>query len=362
MIVATMSTIPERRANFCSVLQRMLYEQTLGLDRMYVCLHRYQQIESWLPQDPRIRYYLGKPGEGPWVRYRVAEELDDDDVLLTLDDDTIYPTDYVETGLSDLRRVRDHAVVCYGGLRWDPFVCRFEYYTPYRTLILGSKGVKFPFRLAILQGICTFLRARVARGAIDLKLAGFNTNDDLMMSYHLQRQGVPIHSPAKPEGWITMTEDADASHALAVRDKCVRADTFHRLVYQLGFDPTAGWLEEMRAYPRHVLVLLDAVPCDGSQLHRKLLDLCRSDTMVHVVAKVRQSKLPEVPLPFEFPYLVHPSPVLDEGGRFESVPLVTAWRTRRINRLAQRVYDERVQVFREKLPEATVIDLRDGTR
>ncbi len=359
MIVATMSTIPERGRSFLSLLHRMLYEQTLHLDRLYVCLHRYDRIESWLPQDSRLRYTLGRASEGPWVRYRVAQELNDDDVLLTLDDDTIYPKDYVERSVADLRRVGARAVVCYGGLRWDPFVDQFEYYTPFRTLILGHMPLRSDFRVAILQGICTVMYAGDAKGAINLRLPGFNTNDDLLMSYHLQHRGVKILCCKKEAQWLTLTDDASAAHALVVRDKSVRAKTFHRMVYELGFDPTAGWLDEMRAFREHILVLADSNPLREPELNENVTKLCGEKRMVHVLAPMGRSELAGLPLPSDLPYAIHPSPVPDRGGRFEAVSFVRRWRDARIRWQASQFWDKRMQAIVNKLPQTKLVELRN---
>lgn len=362
MIAATMSTIPARRSEFISLVHRILREQTVPVDALYVCLHGYETIDPSLPCEPRLRYRLGKAEEGPWVRYTIAEHLADDDILVTLDDDTIYPADYIERGLADLARMRGNSVVCYGGLRWSPFAHEFRYYGHERVLIRPSTELRRDFRVAILQGICSFMRAQDVKHAVQLTLPGFNTNDDLMISYHLWQTGRKIYCCPKDENWIRQTEQASASHALAVRDKSARSETFYRMVYELGFDPTADWMEEFHSVERHVVVLSNTIPSiQDSDLHSKLVQGWDRDTMVHVVAQVRHSQLSEVPPPGNTPYVVHPSPVPDEGGRMQRVPLVRKWRNWRIQRAARLTLAQRLTAILDKLPHAKVVDLRNGT-
>ena len=93
MIVASICTIPARKESFKQVAQRVLYGQTQSVDRLHVWLNGYQAIDADLPQDPRLEHHLEPTNPGPWVRYRVADILNEDDILVTLDDDLSYPPD-----------------------------------------------------------------------------------------------------------------------------------------------------------------------------------------------------------------------------------------------------------------------------
>ncbi len=362
MIVASMSTIPERKEHFKGLVKRILSEQTLPVDKLFVCLHRYGSINPDLPSDPRIEYSLSKPNQGPWVRYAVAEKLADDDVLATLDDDTNYPTNYFKKGVSDLQRVGNNAVVCYGGLRWNPLIDSFAYSGPERTLVLGYSKLQRDFRVSFLQGICSFMRARDAKGAIDLILPGFNTNDDMMISYHLQRTGRTIYCCVKDAGWITATEDAVAPHALFMRDGDTRQETFRRMVYELGFDPTAGWMEELTRVQRHIVVLAREIPLlsNDPSLHESVIRLCAEDRLVHVVAPVKSSQLAEVERFADLPYLVHPSAVPEGGRRFDALTLIRKSRARNLDTLSHKTWDRRLNAILTKLPHAQIVDWRDG--
>jgi len=362
MIVASMSTIPERKEHFKTLVRRILHEQTVPVQKLVVCLHRYESISPDLPRDSRLEYFLSKPDQGPWVRYTVAERLADDDILVTLDDDTIYPANYIEKGIADLHRKGENAVVCYGGLRWSPLVDEYEYYGSTRKIILGDTPLERDFRVSVLQGICSFMRARDAKGSINLQIPGFNTNDDLMISHHLQKTGRIIYSCTKPGGWIQQTGDSQASHALAVYDKSVRRETFHRMVYQLGFDPSAGWLEEFLSSHEQVVVLAATCPMlpEGLILHEKILRLCGEGASVHVIAPVKNSSIPLIQSLVDMPYTFHPSPVMDDGGRFESVPLVQQWRQRRIERRARDTWKRTVSAIERKLGKPRIVDMRNG--
>jgi hypothetical protein len=360
MIVATMSTIPPRRETFLALVKRMLYEQTMPLDALHVCLHDYGGIDPTLPQDPRLHYVIGKANEGPWVRYKIAEKLAGADIIATLDDDTHYPHNYIERGVADLVKTGKNSVVCYGGLRWSPFVDSVDYYAPDRILIFPYSGLRNTFRVALLQGICSFMRAGDVKGAIQLPLPGFNTNDDLMISYHLFRTGRKIYCCPKERGWIQQTPNSAASHALFVRDKSVRQETFCRMVKELGFDPTAGWLDELRQFRRHIVVLVSEVPVLSADptLHERIVSACTEDTVVHVLAPVMISKLLEAGPFGDSPYLLHPIPVHENEGRLGKLSLVRKWRGRRLEALAQATWHKRLNALLTNLPNVEVVDWR----
>lgn len=359
MIVASMSTIPERKGHFISLVRRILDEQTVPVIRLHVCLHRYKTLDTDLPTDPRIVYSFSRPDEGPWVRYAVADRLADDDILATLDDDTIYPRDYVEKGVADLKRKGENAVVCYGGLRWNPLVERYDYYGAERTIILGETKLDKDFRVSILQGICSFMRARDAKHVIDLKLPGFNTNDDLMVSLYLQKAGRVVYCCAKSGEWVQQTADSTASHALAIRDRSVRRQTFHQMVYELGFDPSAGWLDEfLQKRERILLVAPHWPPINGKSVFiDKALASYKDAGSVHVLAPVHQSSLIEVQQLSDLPYVFHPIASPDEGGRLDNNVLVRRWRMNRIRNMTRRNWLTRRKAIEAKLKPTKVVEL-----
>ena len=230
MIVASMCTIPSRKESFKQVVRCILYEQTRPVDRLHVWLNGYQALHGDLPQDPRLEYHLEPANPGPWVRYRVADTLDGNDILVTLDDDLLYPADYIEKGTSALLSYGSQRVaVCYSGICWDPLVTSFSYGAD-RWQCLAENALTIPRPVALHMGQTSIFRAKHVRGTLNFALPGFYTNDDMMIGYQLQRRGVQIICCPKPAGWIRELADSRDEHALFIRDKATRVKTFQQMV------------------------------------------------------------------------------------------------------------------------------------
>ncbi len=206
MIIASMSTIPQRKNSFLQIARSFLREQTQPVDHLHVWLYNYKQIDGDLPQDERLTYHLDPTNPGPWVRYRAADDLQDGDVFITLDDDLIYPPDYIETGIKWLK-TQKKSVICFGGICWDPLVERFVYGLD-RWQYMIEDSLSAVHRVAFLKGQGSFFWGGSVRNIIDLSLPGFNTNDDIMTSYRLQQRGAPILCAPKPAGWIRELESS----------------------------------------------------------------------------------------------------------------------------------------------------------
>lgn len=360
MIVASLPTIPERKASLSHVLRRILYEQTMNVQQLHVWLNGYKEKPTDVPEDSRICYHLHPENPGPYIRYTIANTLADDDVLITLDDDMVYPTDYVHRGVTELTEKGAKAVICFGGLRWGPFSDEFDYHNPSRILVPFAYRLLHDFRVALFMGNCSFMRAGAVQNAINLDLPGLKTNDDMMISHHLQRNGYTIWACAKSDRWLSGTDECVAPNALFMRDGRNRSETFRKLVREWGFDPTAGWLDELQQVRHHIVVLAPEVPLlsDEPTLHERITRLCAEETVVHVLAPVKGSQLAEVERFTGLPYLVHPSPVHENEGRFGQFSLVRNWRGRKLEALAQATWNKRLNSILSKLPGAEVVDWR----
>ena len=345
MIVASMCTIPSRKESFKQVVRCILYEQTRPVDRLHVWLNGYQALHGDLPQDPRLEYHLEPANPGPWVRYRVADTLDGNDILVTLDDDLLYPADYIEKGTSALLSYGSQRVaVCYSGICWDPLVTSFSYGAD-RWQCLAENALTIPRPVALHMGQTSIFRAKHVRGTLNFALPGFYTNDDMMIGYQLQRRGVQIICCPKPVGWIRELADSRDEHALFIRDKATRVKTFQQMVENLGFDPTAGRLADILKKPRRLLVLADLCPPlpASEPLDEHLRRLCDDDVSVHLLAVVPASQAGKVQQYVNIPYEIHAVSIPEPGGRFDAFAPVRAWRNWRSLRSRRRNWVSRLK-------------------
>lgn len=359
MIIASMCTIPERRDDFLNVLDAILNRQTRPVELLHVFLNGYQEIPTWLPDDDRVRYHLEPSNPGPWKRYEPCEVLSIGDLLITLDDDVLYPNDYVEAGL---KAVDNHQgkVVCFSAINWDPFVSSFEYGS-YRWQYMLDTLLPKESLVSLYKGQTGFLSGELPlKGIVNFTLPGFRSNDDMMVGYHLFRNQIPIVCCPKPANWIQEAPSSRRCNALFIVDSSVRKETFSRLCRELGFDPTAGALQTILQKEKRILVLSPFSPLskEFQIAEDELFALCAKPcTGVHVLARVPgplQSKVQEMT---DKPYTLHSAETADANGRFNWVPRVRKWRYSRVERLAQQVFNQRFQLISDQLKPTEVLSL-----
>lgn len=361
MILASLCTIPQRAESFQQVVRRILHEQTQPVDGLHVWLNGYAQIGPELPQDRRLIYHLEPANPGPWVRYRPADYLDADDIFITLDDDLCYPPDYIERGLDQLQQ-NPGCVICFGGILWDPLAAEFAYGRD-RWQFEIEQGLSTTRSISLLKGQGGFFRGNDAKDLIHFSLPGLKTNDDMMVSFRLQQRGVAIRCAPRPADWVLALPEARAPHALYRRDASTRHETFRRLVYELGFDPTAGCLDEFLALENRILVLADTCPpLPGSEtLEKELLRLAQEFAGVHLVAPVGVSQAGLVQQHVDIPYTIHTITAPDPGGRLNWLPPVRAWRNRQINRTKSLAFQQKIFKAFSQLNPTKVIDHKKVT-
>jgi hypothetical protein len=238
MIVASMCTIPIRKNCFIKIVKRILYEQTVSIDQLHVRLNGYNQIDGDLPKDKRIQYYLEPQNPGPQARYIFENWLADNSIVLTLDDDLIYPKNYVELGLSSIKKYSDNTSICFGGVYWDWVVPvkNLEYHA-HKRLIPYTGKLEKDTPVPVLLGGAAFHNGKVFKKLASHELKKFATNDDLMASFNIQRSGYRIISIAKQSNWIMEMPEQNSDKSLYRSDISARKDVFRKLVMEYGFIP-----------------------------------------------------------------------------------------------------------------------------
>ena len=350
MIIASLPTIPERRQSFLQVVRRILYEQIQPIHQLHVWLNGYKEIPADFPADERLQYHLCPENPGPWVRYRVVRLAGDNDLFATLDDDLVYPPDYVETSVRLHALRSEMQVLAFGGIRWDPCVESYVYGDS-RLQFAYTNPVQTPNIVATLMGGVAWFTAKVTRQLEGVSFKGFEFNDDLAVSAKLQQAGYSIQCECKPRLWIGDTQDAHDERALYRSDSRNRAMALLCVVERFGFDPSSGWLQQFLSKPQRVLVVSSHCPplSGSSKLHDYLCSMIDDETGVHLLAPVPASQTSAVQRNVNVPYSIHAVSVPEPGGRLDWFSPVRVWRNRRVENDSRRRFLQRFKVVMQKL-------------
>ncbi len=116
MITASLTTVAYRRP----ALEQMLPTILPQVDRLNVFLEGYDTIPDFL-RDPRITVVAGRD-HPQWLELRsnsklfwIAQGLVDEGIHITVDDDILYPSDYVSQCASKIERYQRKAIVGFHG-------------------------------------------------------------------------------------------------------------------------------------------------------------------------------------------------------------------------------------------------------
>lgn len=98
MIVANMATYPKRRNILRESIERILPQ----VDRLNLCLNEYKEIPEELSDYKKLNAFIPKKDYKDIGKF--VAKVENDDYVLLIDDDIIYPNNYVAVLLAECRK------------------------------------------------------------------------------------------------------------------------------------------------------------------------------------------------------------------------------------------------------------------
>ena len=199
MIVASMASIPSRSKNLPAVVYSILPQ----VDKLHVFLNGYGDVPPIL-NNPKIVVArsqdhgdLSDAGKFFW-----CEEIEG--YHFTIDDDIIYPRDYVQTMIIKLNKYNNRAIVCvHGTLFQSPLP---------KSWVRSRGGFHFMKSLEKDRRVNVPGTATVAyhSSAIELTMKCFPPKNiaDLFLAIAAKEQIVPIYAIAREAKWLNEIQDS----------------------------------------------------------------------------------------------------------------------------------------------------------
>lgn len=195
-IIISLTTIPSRIHHIFPTLNSLLL-QNRSADKIYLNIpeesireKRPYSIPTSIAKNPRITINRNKTDHGPVTKLLPTLELEKDPetIIITVDDDIIYPRDMVETLIKYHDRLPEASI---GFRSWNiPPSGR-----GHKTRIRYAGQIEKPVTVDILEGMSgvLYLRKQFADdffAAEDLPKEGFYV-DDVRISGYLEKHGIP---------------------------------------------------------------------------------------------------------------------------------------------------------------------------
>lgn len=215
-----------------------------GVEAMVLHLNGYERVPKWAQGLPANVEVVVHPEDcGPAVRF---SKLPETRFVLTVDDDLVYPTDYVARTVAELEAHGPGTVVTWHGSWWEPGEAVL--FQNRKCISFGSSSrADEPVRY-LGCGASGFHRADLEQLCLEVPEA-FAMEDDCWLSLQCARQALAILRPVtSAAGWIG--EHTCAAEGLYQK---AYAEAFHRRnarladMVELGWSPCldAAWSQDL---------------------------------------------------------------------------------------------------------------------
>lgn len=194
-LIGGLASIPEREAT----LERVVASIANQLDILYVYLNNYKNIPAFFKKYPHVRPLLSSQERGDLNANGKMYflEYENEGIAFTLDDDIVYPKNYVDKFIEVFDTFKMPVMVCVHG---SVFPQKVNYYYE-RSITFVSKSKQQYNNIVSLGGSGTM--------AFPVNVVKNNTHDffsevyvDLQLSLLAHQCRMPLISINRPEKWI----------------------------------------------------------------------------------------------------------------------------------------------------------------
>jgi hypothetical protein len=201
--IATISTMADRLETFQKVLP-LIYSQ---VDHVFVYLDGHGAPPRFLASFDRITVRIADELHDLHAnsRYLCLENLDIPTVVASVDDDIIYPPDYISRLVGALQRLEGRAIV---GVHGRIFVPPHKSYTRDVITLHFKRRLDQPCHVHELgTGTCAFVSSNFN---VNPKDWGRTDMDDIDVAIEAQRRGLPRIAIARAAGWLKACAEPQA--------------------------------------------------------------------------------------------------------------------------------------------------------
>lgn len=194
--VATIATLASRQDTF----ERVLPKIRTQVDHVFVYLDGYSERPAFLDRYDGLTVYHAEDVGNLHCssRFLCLPELTGPTIVVVVDDDIVYPMNYVSSLTNLLQRLGGEGVV---GVHGRIFIPPHESYVTDAITTHFLAGVKRPFHVHELgTGTCAFVSDRLP---LDPRRWDRHDMDDIVVALQAQKRGLPRMVIARPLEWLT---------------------------------------------------------------------------------------------------------------------------------------------------------------
>jgi hypothetical protein len=196
-IYLTMATYPKRREIASQAIESIL-KQDAAFDHLWVYLNDYHEVPTEWPSDDRVTYHLGEHNLTDRGKFFWTGQLNG--FHFTVDDDLIYPPDYVSTLLSAIELHDRRAIIGVHGRVYGNPVGDFDKYRHTSRAIVFHKPLSEEIQVnAVGTGTACYHTEHLTIDSAEMR---HDMMVDIYVGAAAQKQGIPAIIIPRTSNWI----------------------------------------------------------------------------------------------------------------------------------------------------------------
>jgi len=231
---AGIATIPERE----NILKAALDSIAPQVDGLGIILNQYTVVPEWLGRLPKKyphlkgRFFTGciyGRNFGDAGKFFWDHKLDDSyDIYFSIDDDLIYPPDYVERSIEKLQAYNMKAVISYHGriMQPRPISQYYRQHTWKHNCLNGcqaeDRGIDVPG-----SGVACWARKEMIIPYNEINLANMG---DIWLARFARQRDLDIILAAHPDGWFKYLNPGGTIYDKYYQDSSLQAELYNNLL------------------------------------------------------------------------------------------------------------------------------------
>ena len=206
-ITICMATFPARFSVIRQAVESLL-DQSTPPSKILIHVNE-SEVPPTLPDDDRIEVYCSPEENLTDIgKFKMASMVDSGYVL-TVDDDIIYPNNYVESHIKWLKAFDNRVITGFHGavLPVGASITHWDEYKEQRRVHWFRRGLSTPVPVQIVgTGTMGYHTEHVKFDFSEFK---YQRMVDLFVATHAQKHEIPMITPPRPDEWMIPIEDAD---------------------------------------------------------------------------------------------------------------------------------------------------------
>lgn len=194
MINIGMATVPSRFKHLSEIVPPLLKQ----CDNMFIHVNGSQHCPAFLKKEPKIKLSYSNINKGGQMAFKGIQKTRG--YYFCVDDDLVYPEDYVEKMIELMKMYQNQVIACVHGSSFDPFVPVHKVFKNKKKPYLSYKGLD-KNRRVMIPGVGTSCMHTDTFTVTPNEFTRKNMRD-AVVSCKAAIAGIPIIAIKRKENWI----------------------------------------------------------------------------------------------------------------------------------------------------------------